>query len=96
MAHPDGKAVDVGPGRRVENLSQACEAIEVNAAGRVMPGFVDAHTHLAFPPPGIPDEGERAVRALRAYSSQRLEFRTRAQLGATAPPGRSQDGLRVR
>ena len=43
----DGILVEVGPSRRVENLTQARNAIEINAAGRVvMPGFVDAHTHL--------------------------------------------------
>src|ERR1035438_2268060 len=43
----DGILLEVGPSRRVENLTQARNAIEINAAGRVvMPGFVDAHTHL--------------------------------------------------
>lgn len=49
----DGIVQDIGPSRRVENLQDARCAIEINAAGRVvMPGFVDCHTHLIFPPPG--------------------------------------------
>ena len=43
----DRLILEVGPTRRVENLTAARHAIEVNAAGRVvMPGFVDSHTHL--------------------------------------------------
>jgi imidazolonepropionase len=85
----DGILVEVGPSRRVENLAGAREAIEINAAGRVvMPGFVDAHTHLAFPPAGIdaPDPAA-AVRALHTVTGQRLEIRTRAFLEAMARHG---------
>jgi imidazolonepropionase len=85
----DGILVEVGPSRRVENLAQARGAIEINAAGRVvMPGFVDSHTHLAFPPAGIhaPDPAA-AVRALHTATGQRLEVRTRAYLEAMARHG---------
>jgi imidazolonepropionase len=85
----DGILVEVGPSRRVENLAQARDAIEINAAGRVvMPGFIDAHTHLAFPPAGIhaPDAAA-AVRALHTIPGQRLEARTRAYLEAMARHG---------
>jgi imidazolonepropionase len=85
----DGILVEVGPSRRVENLAQAREAIEINAAGRVvMPGFVDAHTHLAFPPAGIhtPDPAA-AARAVHVATVQRLEVRTRAYLEAMARHG---------
>lgn len=85
----DGVLVEVGPSRRVENLAQARDAIEINAAGRVvMPGFVDSHTHLAFPPAGIhaPDPAA-AVRALHTATCQRLEVRTRAYLEAMARHG---------
>src|ERR1035438_583215 len=85
----DGILVEVGPSRRVENLAEARNAIEINAAGRVvMPGFVDAHTHLAFPPAGIdaPDPAA-AARALHAATVQRLEVRTRAYLEAMARHG---------
>jgi imidazolonepropionase len=85
----DGILVEVGPSRRVENLAQARDAIEINAAGRVvMPGFVDSHTHLAFPPAGIDArEPAAAVRALHAANGQRLEVRTRAYLEAMARHG---------
>ena len=85
----DGILVEVGPSRRVENLAEARHAIEINAAGRVvMPGFVDAHTHLAFPPAGIeaPDPAA-SVRALHTVTAQRLEVRARAYLEAMARHG---------
>ena len=85
----DGILVEIGPSRRLENLAEARDAIEINAAGRVvMPGFVDAHTHLAFPPAGIqaPDTAA-AVRALHTVTGQRLEVRMRAYLEAMARHG---------
>ncbi|MCX6630737.1 MAG: amidohydrolase family protein [Candidatus Solibacter sp.] len=85
----DGVLLEVGPSRRVENLAQARGAIEINAAGRVvMPGFVDSHTHLAFPPAGIhAADPAAAVRALHTATCQRLEIRTRAYLEAMARHG---------
>jgi imidazolonepropionase len=80
--------VEVGPSRRLENLAHARDAIEVNAAGRVvMPGFVDCHTHLVFPPAGMQDDEDRAARAVRSFTAQRLEFRARAYLEAMARHG---------
>ena len=50
----DGLIREVGPTRRVENLAVARDAIEINAAGRVvMPGFVDSHTHLVSGAPRL-------------------------------------------
>ncbi len=47
----EGVIVSVGPSRRVENLSEARQAQEIDATGRVvMPGFVDSHTHLVCGP----------------------------------------------
>jgi len=85
----DGILVEVGPSRRVENLAQARNAIEINAAGRVvMPGFVDAHTHLAFPPAGIhTSDPESAARAVHTATGQRLAARTRAYLEAMTRHG---------
>ncbi len=85
----DGILVEVGPSRRVENLAEARNAIEINAAGRVvMPGFVDAHTHLAFPPAGIDAPNPAAaMRALHSATVQRLEVRARAYLQAMARHG---------
>ncbi len=48
----DGVIASVGATRRVENLAEARNAEEINAAGHVvMPGFVDCHTTL-FGVPG--------------------------------------------
>ncbi|MCS6953676.1 MAG: imidazolonepropionase [Bryobacterales bacterium] len=52
----DGRIVDAGPARRVENLAAARQAEELDASGRVvMPGFVDCHTHLVCGPPRLAD-----------------------------------------
>ena len=85
----DGILVEVGPSRRVENLTEARNAIEINAAGRVvMPGFVDAHTHLAFPPAGIhTSDLAAAARAVHTATGQRLTTRTRAFLEAMTRHG---------
>src|SRR4051794_19287423 len=84
-----GILTEVGPSRRVENLAEARNAVEINAAGRVvMPGFIDAHTHLAFPPAGIrATDTAGAVRAVHRATGQRLELRTRAYLEAMARHG---------
>ena len=81
--------MEVGPSRRVENLALARDAIEINAAGRVvMPGFVDSHTHLIFPPAGIACcDQETAARAVHSCTGQRLELRARAYLEAMARHG---------
>lgn len=85
----NGVLLEVGPSRRLENLADARHAIEVNAAGRVvMPGFIDSHTHLLFPPAGVSSQDtEAANRALRAATGQRLELRARAFLDAMARHG---------
>jgi imidazolonepropionase len=85
----DGEVVEVGPTRRVENLAEARKAFEINAAGRVvMPGFVDSHTHLAFPPPGAAGlDVEAAAREIRATNGQRLEWRARGYLQAMVRHG---------
>jgi imidazolonepropionase len=85
----DGVVLEVGPTRRVENLALARDAVEINAAGRVvMPGFVDSHTHLAFPLLGsATDDHDAAARAVRANTGQRLEVKIRAYLEAMARHG---------
>jgi len=83
----EGVVIEVGTTRRIENLALARKAIEVSAAGRVvMPGFVDCHTHLLFPPPssfGV----ENGARALRAITGMRLETRARVYLDSMARHG---------
>ena len=85
----DGIVEEVGTSRRVENLASARDAMEINAAGRVvMPGFVDCHTHLAFPPSGGPDADDRsAARLVCASTHQRLEARARSLVEAMARHG---------
>lgn len=52
----DGVIVEAGPARRIEKLSAARRAREMDAAGHVvMPGFVDSHTHLIFGRPRLLD-----------------------------------------
>ncbi len=85
----DGVLVEVGPSRRVENLAEARGAIEVNAAGRVvMPGFVDAHTHLVYPCAGVNGQDRYgAARAIQTATGQRLEQRAKSYLQAMARHG---------
>jgi imidazolonepropionase len=52
----DGVILSLGPSRRVENLSLARNAVEIDATGRVVaPGFVDSHAHLVCGPPRLMD-----------------------------------------
>ena len=85
----DGVLVEVGPTRRIENLALAQKADEVSAVGRVvMPGFVDSHTHLLFPPPGaFSGEIAAGARAVRTISGMRLETRARSYVEAMARHG---------
>lgn len=85
----DGLVRQVGTTRRVENLAEARDAVEVSATGRVvMPGFIDSHTHLAGPPPCAgADELEKAARRIRTSSTKRLMARLRTQLEAMVRHG---------
>ncbi|HZU28223.1 MAG TPA: imidazolonepropionase [Bryobacteraceae bacterium] len=82
----DGVIEEVGPTRRVENLTLARDAIEIDATGRVvMPGFVDSHTHLVSGPP-IPADFESggSPRELRASRSAHIENASRKTLQSLA------------
>ncbi len=49
VASRDGVAVATGRGDAWQHLERVPDAVEVDAEGRVvMPGFVDAHTHLCY------------------------------------------------
>jgi imidazolonepropionase len=84
-----GVLEEVGPTRRVENLAAARGAVEIDATGRiVLPGFVDSHTHLFYPPPGergATEEGAAAT--VRTSSAWLLEARLRPHLDAMARHG---------
>jgi len=85
----DGVLLEVGPTRRIENLALAQKAVEVSAVGRVvMPGFVDSHTHLLFPPAGsFSTEIAAGARAIRTITGMRLETRARICVEAMARHG---------
>lgn len=67
-----GRFVQVGPTARIENLAEARGAEELQCPGHVViPGFVDAHTHLLHGPPRIDDfetriKGGRSGKGVRA------------------------------
>lgn len=84
-----GVIQEVGSSHRVEALAASRRAVEINAAGRVvMPGFIDCHTHLAFPSPDVPGEHrEAAARAIAVDSGKRTAARWRAYLNAMARHG---------
>ncbi len=50
----NGAIIALGPTRRIENLTEARHAREIDASGRVVaPGFVDSHTHVVCGPPRL-------------------------------------------
>jgi len=85
----DGVIVEVGSTRRVENLALARKAIEISAVGRVvMPGFVDSHTHLLYPPAGsFPSDCEAGARTIQSITGLRLQTRARLHLETMARHG---------
>jgi imidazolonepropionase len=80
---------EVGLSRRVENVAEARHAVEINASGKVvMPCFVDCHTHLAYPPPGVSDDDRAtATRTLIAATGKRTAARWRVHLEAMVRHG---------
>jgi len=99
----DGVIEEVGSSRRVENLSVARQAQEIDASGRVvMPGFVDSHTHAVFGVPWLKDFELRiagsdvrdtatgysaSTQLIRKSSLKTLEMRTRRPLHAMVRHG---------
>jgi imidazolonepropionase len=89
----DGRIVEVGLSRRVENLGLAHRSQEIDATGHVvMPGFVDCHAHLVWGVPSLEDyeagiagaaqEPASTFHALRNASAKRLESRARQFVNA--------------
>jgi imidazolonepropionase len=98
----DGRIVEVGLSRRVENLAQAHRSQEIDATGRVvMPGFVDCHAHLVWGVPALHDYEDGIAAAspaparapaptileLRNASAKRLESRARQFVNAMVRHG---------
>jgi imidazolonepropionase len=84
----DGVIQEVGPTRRLENVGDARKAVEINAAGRVvMPGFVDSHTHMAYPLGGVFHHGDCGKRAIQNGTVTRLAMKNRAHLESMARHG---------
>ncbi|MGO9228723.1 MAG: amidohydrolase family protein [Bryobacteraceae bacterium] len=85
----NGLVEEVGPTRRVENLKAARGAIEIGAAGRVvMPGFVDSHTHLAFPPAGLArTDSASALNGVKTSTGRSLATQMRNTLQTMARHG---------
>ena len=85
----NGLIARVGPSRRIENLAEARNAIEIDASGCVvMPGFVDSHTHVLSGTPGLKEPhtshaprrafgSSEAIAELHASPSKTLELRLR-------------------
>lgn len=85
----DGILQEIGPSSRVENLAASRGATEINAAGHiVLPGFIDSHTHLAFPAPSAP-EADRlaATRVITDQTAATLAMRARTAIDAMARHG---------
>ena len=90
----DGVIREVGPTRRVERLTEARRAVEVDASGKVvMPGFVDCLARPLHPLASASEFEERCQRGtlpeqaahdssvcLKALSAQRLETDYRRRL----------------
>lgn len=85
----DGVLQEVGPTRRVENLAAARGAREIDATGRiVLPGLIDSHTHLLYPPPGERAATEAGAAAtIRTSSVWLLEARLTTYLDAMVRHG---------
>lgn len=100
----DGLIVDVGPTRRIENLSAARQAMDIDASGRVvMPALIDSEVQLLTPalaahettadalsPDPVHDPWDAVGRKLAAHSSRHFGARARALLERMARHGTGQ------
>jgi imidazolonepropionase len=98
----DGRIVEVGLSRRVENLALVRRSQELDVTGHVvMPGFVDCHAHLVRGVVWLDDRETRiagtaeqpargpefSIQGLRNASAKRLESRARQFVNAMARHG---------
>jgi len=98
----DGRIVEVGLSRRVENLALVRRSQELDVTGHVvMPGFVDCHAHLVRGVVWLDDRETRiagtaeqpargpefTIQGLRNASAKRLESRARQFVNAMARHG---------
>ena len=89
----DGIIQDLGPGRRVENLTGARDAEEIDATGRVvMPAFVDLETSLVHAHPS----SESFKRLLTTRATDDATLREVLAEGAKSLAGLSSHSLRRR
>ena len=91
-----GKVLEMGPSRRLENLTVARGAREIDAAGRVvLPGFVDGRTQPLIPQARPGSAGNAApdaqlplpIAELSALPSGRLQARAQTVLARMARHG---------
>lgn len=100
MLIENGRIVQVGPSVRIENLAAARTAQVLDCPGNlIVPGFVDAYSHLIHGPPRLDDFESRvrglngnhgmaaSVRALRAATASRLRFQGSSVLRQCAALG---------
>jgi len=79
----DGLIHQANVTRRIENLALARDAIEINAAGKVvMPGFVDSHTHLISGAPRLADF-EAMIAGVRASEAAAHRWEIELTSGST-------------
>lgn len=78
----DGKIVHVGTTRRIENLKEARDAIEIAAHGRVaMPGFIDPGLDVGLADQGTGELGRRRKKPVELLAETRELLRACLQHG---------------
>jgi len=89
----NGKILETGLSRRIENLAVSRGAREVNAAGRVViPGFVDGAAQPTFTP-AIPDTEEHVLPARQLEDHARSRLAGMARHGTTTVAAAAIQGM---
>lgn len=92
----DGRIVEVGLSRRVENLASVRRSQEIDATGRVvMPGFVDCRAHLVWGVSALDDYEARIAAAIEEPPGGPAPDPRAAQLFGQ-PPGIARPPMRER